>query len=53
MELTLHACLTVRAVHIELASDLTTDVFLLTLRSFIARRGKPEEILSDKRIKLH
>ena len=41
-------CLTVRAVHIELAADLTTDVFLLTLRRFIARRGKPKEILSDK-----
>ena len=40
-------CLTVRAVHIALASDLTTDVFLLTLRRFIARRGKPKEILSD------
>ena len=40
-------CLTVRAVHIELASDLTTEVFLLTLRRFIARRGKPKEILSD------
>ena len=40
-------CLTVRVVHIELASDLTTDVFLLTLRRFIARRGKPKEILSD------
>ena len=40
-------CLTVRAVHIELAADLTTDVFLLTLRRFIARRGKPKDILSD------
>ena len=40
-------CLTVRAVHIELASDLTTDVFLLTLRRFIACRGKPKVTLSD------
>ena len=31
-------CLTVRSVHIELASYLTTDFFLLNLRRFIARR---------------
>ena len=37
-------CLTVQAVHIELHPDLTTDAFLLTLRRFIARRGKPKEI---------
>ena len=40
-------CLTVPAVHIELASDLTTDVFLLTLRRFVACMGKPKEILND------
>ena len=40
-------CFTVRAVHIELASDLTTYVFLLTLRRFIACSGKPKEVLSD------
>ena len=40
-------CLTVRAVHIELDPDLTKEAFLLTLRRFIARRGKPKEILSD------
>ena len=38
-------CLTVRAVHIELALNLTAAVFLLTLRRFIARRGKPKETL--------
>ena len=37
-------CLTVRAVHIELASDLTTGV---TLRRLIAHREKPKQILSD------
>ena len=42
-------CLTVQAVHIELASCLTTEVFLLTLRCFIARRRKPKEILIDNR----
>ena len=37
-------CLTVKAVHIDLASDLTTDVVLLTLRRSIACRGKPRDI---------
>ena len=43
----LFTCLTTRAVHLELASDLSTDIFILALRRFIARRGKPKEILSD------
>ena len=42
-------CLTERAVHIELAANLTKDIFLLTLRCFIARRGKAKEIVSDNR----
>ena len=40
-------CLTVRTVHTELASNLTTDAFVLTLRRFIEHRGKPKEILSN------
>ena len=40
-------CLTVRTVHIELASNLTTDAFVLTLRCFIVHRGKSKEILSN------
>ena len=39
--------LTVKAVHLELVSDLTTDAFIATLRRFIARRGKPHLIWSD------
>lgn len=39
--------LTVKAVHLELASDLTTDTFIAALRRFIARRGKPRLIWSD------
>ena len=31
----------------DLASDLSTDIFILALRRFIARLGKPKEILSD------
>ena len=38
---------TVKAVHLEPVSDLTTEAFLATLRRFIARRGKPSVIWSD------
>ena len=34
-------------MHIELASDLSTDSFINALRRFIARRGQPDEIFSD------
>ena len=33
--------LTVKAVHLELVSDLTTDAFIACLRRFICRRGIP------------
>ena len=39
--------LSVKAVHLELASDLSTDAFIATLRRFIARRGKPSLLWSD------
>lgn len=41
-------CMTTRAVHIDLLSHLDTDSFLMALRRFIARRGKPFELLSDQ-----
>ncbi|XP_065084794.1 uncharacterized protein LOC135707003 [Ochlerotatus camptorhynchus] len=40
-------CLTIRAIHIEVASSLTTDSCKKALRRFIARRGAPQEIYSD------
>ena len=40
-------CLSIRAVHIEVAHSLDTDSFLLALRRFIARRGQVQEIRSD------
>ena len=40
-------CLATRALHLELAASLSTDDFLMALRRFIARRGKPKLILSD------
>ena len=39
--------LTVKAVHLELVSDLTTEAFIACLRRFIAHRGKPSTIWSD------
>ena len=39
--------LSVRAVHLELVSDLTTEPFIAALRRFIARRGRPSSIWSD------
>ncbi|XP_074608709.1 uncharacterized protein LOC141863129 [Acropora palmata] len=40
-------CMTIRAVHIEIAHSLGTDSFLPTLRCFIARRGQVQELRSD------
>ncbi|XP_058817676.1 uncharacterized protein LOC131680985 [Topomyia yanbarensis] len=41
-------CMTTRSVHIEVAHSLTTDSCILALRNFIARRGSPLEIISDR-----
>ncbi|XP_073718037.1 uncharacterized protein [Misgurnus anguillicaudatus] len=41
-------CMTTRAVHIDLLTSIDSDSFLMALRRFIARRGKPFEILSDQ-----
>lgn len=43
----LFVCFVVKAVHLELVSDLTTDAFIAALRRFIARRGKPGTMFSD------
>ncbi|XP_072569309.1 uncharacterized protein [Paramormyrops kingsleyae] len=41
-------CLTTRAVHLEVLSSISLDSFLMALRRFIARRGKPAELYSDQ-----
>ena len=43
----LFTCFTVRAVHLELVEDMSTDEFLFCLCRFIARQGAPQLILSD------
>lgn len=44
----LYKCLTTRAIHLDLLPNMDTESFLMSLRRFIARRGKPYEILSDQ-----
>ncbi|XP_077973538.1 uncharacterized protein LOC144428324 [Styela clava] len=43
----LFTCLSIRAVHIELASSLSTDDFIDALRRFTGRRGRPVHIYCD------
>lgn len=40
-------CSAVKAVHLELVSDLTTEAYMAALNRFVARRGKPWSITSD------
>ena len=43
----LFVCFSVKAVHMELLSDLTTENFLASFKRFIFRRGKPTEVYCD------
>lgn len=43
----LFTCLTTRAIHIELAADLSTDACIICIRNFVNRRGVPVKIRSD------
>ena len=45
--LAVFVCFSVKAVHLEAVSELTTAAFIATLRRFIARRGTPTIIWSD------
>ncbi|GBN43714.1 hypothetical protein AVEN_78783-1 [Araneus ventricosus] len=43
----LFTCIVIRAVHLELVDNLTTETFLLALRRFITRRGLCSDMWSD------
>jgi hypothetical protein len=43
----LFTCMTIRAIHIEIAATLTTDSAIMAIRRFIARRGCIKNIYSD------
>ncbi|KAF0769852.1 Integrase catalytic domain-containing protein, partial [Aphis craccivora] len=45
--LALFVCMSVKAVHLEIVTDLSTDAFLAALDRFVARRGIPSNIYSD------
>ncbi|XP_050547407.1 uncharacterized protein LOC126909072 [Daktulosphaira vitifoliae] len=40
-------CFTVKAIHLEFVSELSTDAFLAALSRFVARRGLPNDIFTD------
>lgn len=40
-------CLTIRAIHVEVAHSLDASSCIMSIRNFISRRGTPREIYSD------
>lgn len=45
--LALFVCLQTKALHLEIVSSMSTDAFLLCLRRFVSRRGRPQIIYCD------
>ena len=43
----LFTCASTRAVHLKACKDMTTTEFKRSLKEFVARRGKPQRIVSD------
>ena len=41
-------CLLTRAVYVDIATDYSTDAFLLVLKRFVSIRGYPRKIFSDR-----
>ncbi|XP_065089401.1 uncharacterized protein LOC135710680 [Ochlerotatus camptorhynchus] len=49
----LFVCQTVRAIHLEVASSLSSESCKMAVRRFIARRGAPQQIFSDQGTNFH
>lgn len=49
----LYTCAVYRAVHLELTRSLSTEAFIMTLRRFIARRGRVSMMMSDQGTNFH
>ncbi|XP_058449275.1 uncharacterized protein LOC131429245 [Malaya genurostris] len=49
----LFTCLTIRAVHLEVAHSLSTESCILCFRRFVGRRGAPIEVYSDNGSNFH
>ncbi|XP_036347170.1 uncharacterized protein LOC118756517, partial [Rhagoletis pomonella] len=43
----LFTCLTLRAIHMEIAHSLDTSSCVMSIRNFVARRGYPRQIFTD------
>lgn len=43
----LFVCMSVKAVHLEPVTDLTSEAFLMSLQRFISHHGKPTDLYSD------
>ncbi|GFX42579.1 uncharacterized protein TNCV_261141 [Trichonephila clavipes] len=41
----LFVCFVIKALHLELVSDLTSEAFIASLKRFCARRGAPKHLL--------
>ncbi|XP_044757790.1 uncharacterized protein LOC123315948 [Coccinella septempunctata] len=49
----LFTCMSVGAIHIEIAETLNTDSNLLAIKRFMSRRGKPQMFLTDNGTNFH
>lgn len=45
--LSIFVCFAIKAVHIEIVRDLTSEAFIAAVRRFTSRRGLPSDIYSD------
>ena len=48
----LFTCMSTRAVHLEIAHDLSTDSCITAIRRMMGRRGQPRQICSDNGMNL-